>query len=276
MSIKPRDYPFWMRAIAVAILALFAVNLFFFVAPLTALIRSIAPTKVDLGLATLVSILAGLGFVAWQVRSGFNNVIRSQETRQEIEQRAREHQALLERKVREDNEQREIRQLAALLQAELVVLSEQVGAAREWAVVQQAFFEEMAKEGIRSSTRTVPSYSFRVPVFEHNVGRIGLIGASHAADVVMVASRALATRPEMTEKPLPNEILAAKCKGLIDEYDDWQHDLQHVAMRLRALEFGLEDPGTLLDAQTRRLFKAHTRYKGEKEAKGLSVWKPDL
>jgi hypothetical protein len=64
MSIKPADYPFWLRVVIVITLAMFAVNLFFFLGPLVWFATAVKITANDVGswLGALVSTFLGAFF----------------------------------------------------------------------------------------------------------------------------------------------------------------------------------------------------------------------
>jgi hypothetical protein len=51
---------------------------------------------------------------------------------------------------------------------------------------------------------------------------------------------------------MPNNVVAALYKALMEGMREWHADLYHVAMRIRAIEEGTPDPGTLLEAQNKR------------------------
>jgi Mg2+/citrate symporter len=61
MSIKPADYPFWLRVVIVITLAMFAVNVFFFLGPLVwfATTVNISPNDVGSWLGALFSTFIG-------------------------------------------------------------------------------------------------------------------------------------------------------------------------------------------------------------------------
>jgi hypothetical protein len=64
---KPADYPLWLRVVVVITLALFVVNVFFFIAPVTAFVtwataNPIGGKEILAGLGTLVASFAGAWF----------------------------------------------------------------------------------------------------------------------------------------------------------------------------------------------------------------------
>jgi hypothetical protein len=67
MSIQPADYPLWLRVVIVITLALFAINLFFFLGPLIHFAAAVSITANDLGswLGALVATFVG-AFLAFQ------------------------------------------------------------------------------------------------------------------------------------------------------------------------------------------------------------------
>ena len=63
--LKPTDYPFWFRLVVLATLALFAINIFFFLGPMIALITAIQSAITIGGLIAGVGTLAATFAGAW-------------------------------------------------------------------------------------------------------------------------------------------------------------------------------------------------------------------
>jgi hypothetical protein len=92
MPMELPDFPRWLRALFAVFLILFFFNALYALAFFTAIWH----LRIDPGIAILMSVIVGLGIVAWQVRVGFTNLIRSQEHRASIEIEARQHQHTLD------------------------------------------------------------------------------------------------------------------------------------------------------------------------------------
>ena len=158
---KPADYPFSVRALLVATLVLFVINVFFFSGPLSAFFaraNSITP-----GLATLIGSLIGLSVIGWQTRRGFKNLIASQEHRAEKEREARADQARIERDASNEQSEREKKALAAALAGELYSLWRQVRNTRAWHVVNTALLKEMERgvSGLKKGLWAYPPFTCR-------------------------------------------------------------------------------------------------------------------
>src|SRR5262245_40479887 len=169
---KPADYPFPIRVLLVATLVLFVVNVFFFSAPLSAFFawaNSITP-----GLATLIGSLIGLSVIGWQTRQGFKNLIASQEHRAEKEREARADQARIERDATNEQSEREKKALAAALAGELYALSRQVYNVRGFQALNVAFLKQMERDGVRTKEGSFNVPTFRVPIYEANVEKLGV------------------------------------------------------------------------------------------------------
>jgi hypothetical protein len=146
----------------------------------------------------------------------------------------------------------------AALHAEIISLWHQAHTARTWALTLHLMYEGMEKKRIESSTAEIFQVSFEAPVFRTNIAKLGLLGASLASDVVLVASRAKDTPKIVLDKPISFDMLKTVYKGIEQSMDEWCADLTHVALRLRAAQEGTPDPGALQYARQKR--------KAEKEA----------
>ena len=82
------------------------------------------------------------------------------------------------------------------------------------------------------------------PIFKANISKLGMLGASIAADVVLVASKAKGGEPTKikSETQYSHDILATIYKGNEEVMTDWRQDLLHVASRLRSIRDGTPDP----------------------------------
>jgi hypothetical protein len=238
------DFPRWLRALFAVFLILFFFNALYALAFFTA----IWTLRIDPGVATLMGAIVGLGLVSWQVRLGFSNLISSQEHRAAIERQARQHQEMLDidQETRRTDEERRI--LMAALRAEITGLMEQAQRAEKYSTIMQQLAAEAP-----TSTQSFKSPTFSSPVYRANISKIGLLGVSLGADVVeLMAKSGIQAPPAEFNQPLSNEMVAKLYGGMADEMREWQADLSHVAMRIRAHEEGTQDPGTLREAQKQR------------------------
>jgi hypothetical protein len=251
------DFPRWLRGMFFVFLILFFFNAIYALAFLTAILTT---WRIDPGVATLLGAVLGLALVAWQARLGFANLIRSQEHQARIEADARQDQHRLDiaREQRRSDEEKRI--LMAALRAEIVGLMHEASAAVQAARMAQHFYEALSKQKARAATKSFRARTFEAPVYRAKVSKIGLLGASLAADVVKVMSLT-GVSPQMTfDVPMDHDSMAGLYGAYADRMEEWHGELHHVAMRLLALESGTPDPGTLLETRKQREAK-----KGEAE-----------
>jgi hypothetical protein len=243
------EFPRWLRGLFAVFLILFFFNALYALAFFTA----IWTWRIDPGVATLIGAIVGLGIVAWQARLGFSNLITSQEHRAAIETQARQHQYMLDmdREGKRTDEERHL--LMAALRAEIVGLMQQAQNAMQYSITMRALLQEMIASKARNSTKSFAWPTFNAPVYQANISKIGLLGPSLGADVVKVMARTgMTISPAAFDRPISNEMLANMYDSLQDGMQEWHADLYHVAMRIRAREEGMPDPGTLLEAQGKR------------------------
>jgi hypothetical protein len=204
-------------------------------------------SKIDPGLATLWGAVIGLCVVAWQTRRGFQNLIKSQQNEAELQRIARLHQQELDAANITADERRKKQVLVAALWAETVSLHKQVGDAHMTAVLMREMAKGMQRKGAQNTSSTIIFRAFDAPIYKANIPNLGLLGASVAADVVLVASRATGTSPNVTQDHPPSwDVMATIYHGHAEMLEDWLRDLLHVANRLRSVMNGTPDPGPLL------------------------------
>ena len=249
MEMQVADFPRWLRGLFAVFLILFFFNALYALAFFTALWS----LRIDPGVATLIGAIVGLGIVAWQARLGFRNLIRSQEHRAAIEAEARQDQQRLdiEREGSRIDEERRI--LMAALRAEIVGLMEQAQTTEEHSTLMHAFLQGKITARAPNFTKSFEWPTFNAPVYQAHIPKLGLLGASLGADVVRLMAKTGITIP-LAEfaRSLSNEMVAKTHAAIADRMRDWQADLLHVAMRIRAREEGTPDPGMLLEAQSKR------------------------
>jgi len=260
MPMQLPDFPRWLRALFAVFLTLFFFNALYALAFFTAIWQ----LRIDPGVATLMGAIVGLGIVAWQARLGFTNLIQSQEHSATIETQARQDQQTLdiERDAKRTDEERSI--LMAALRAEMVGLMHRAEDVRQSSKIMHLWLQNMIAANAPNS-KSFPYPTFNAPVYQANVSKIGLLGASLGADVVRVMTRTGVTVPPTTQdQPLSNEVVATLYDRMADAMREWYADLYHVAMRIRAHEEGTSDPGTLTEAQAKRQAEKEEKQKKEK------------
>jgi hypothetical protein len=202
-------------------------------------------------LATLLGAIIGLSVVAWQTQRGFRNLIASQEHRAATERDARADQARIQREIAAEQLNQEKMALAAALLSELSSLWYQVRNATTFSMTQSILLEEMIKDGAQGKREaTLPIFPIRVPIYEANISKLGLLGSSLAGDVAQVFSRATVSSSTSTGQQAVPQMDIKMYKGMIDglvqSNKEWLEDISHVIMRLSALERGAsDDPGPL-------------------------------
>jgi hypothetical protein len=248
---KPADYPFWFRVLLVTTLILFVVNVFFFSGPLAAFLPW--ANSIGSGLATLIGSVIGLSVIAWQTGLGFKNLIASQEHRADKEREAREDQARIDRNAIIEQTERERKSLAAALSGELLSLWYTAKGARTWYAVNAALLKGMEAEGVKTKEGTFVAYPYRVPIYEANIEKLGLLGSSVAGDVARVFSAASIIGAHQQDKiNIDIKMWIAVFEGIIESIDEWMENISHVVKRLVAVEHGFTDPGTLYELEQRR------------------------
>jgi hypothetical protein len=166
---------------------------------------------------------------------------------------ARQHQHRLYTDREEKRIDREKHFLMAALKAEIVGLAHKAQSTMEYSITMQALLQEMIAANAPNSTKSLTWPTFNAPVYQSNLSKLGLLGTSLGADVVMVMTKTEIAIPTATfDQPLSNEMAAKLHQGMLEGMGDWKADLLHVAMRIRALEGDAPDPGTLMEAQIKR------------------------
>jgi hypothetical protein len=204
-------------------------------------------------LGTFGGAIIGLLVVAWQTQRGFRNLIASQE-----------NQARIQREIAAEQLEREKLALAAALTGELSSLWHQVRNANAIAIFQSVLLEEMLKGGAQGKRETaLPISPIRVPIYEANISKLGLLGSSLAGDVARVFSRATIAPSTSTGQQAPQmniKMLKGLIDGLVRANKDWLEDISHVISRLSALERRTsDDPGPLYLLEQERERKKKTQ-----------------
>lgn len=197
--------------------------------------------------ATLVAGIVGLGTIAWQTKIGFRNLIASQEHRAEIEERARKHQAELAAQQRAADLKRDRRILATALRGELVAIFGTIKDTRKYYIIQAEVYRHFPDRKGK-----IMWFNIKAPLYEKMIDKLGLLGASVAADVIMVYSKAnMGADPEKMPEA-DGAILSKIMDGAAEIHLEWMQDIAHVCERLKSVEFDTPDPGILVEARQAR------------------------
>lgn len=227
---------------------------------------SIGGFKIDSGTATLFGAIIGLCVVAWQTSKGFQNLIKSQENQSRLERQARLHRYELERAARQDDEERERRMLLSGIRAEIVSLHRATFNSAQNHHQFALLYKAMHESGAPSSMKEFTINGFKARFFDENVGKLGLINVSLAADIIKVYSMIFEDRKVVWEKAAPNSVVSvAYATAAVTAYR-FNSDLFHVAMRIRAFEDNTLDPGTLSATEAER-YKDLTKFEDMTPAK---------
>lgn len=255
-----RDFPFWLRALFALTLILFFINALYFIAFSAAGFAAALRTgwRVDPGTATLFGSIVGLAIIGWQARLGFNNLVRSQDNQARLEREARLHQHQLELETAAQEQEQERIVLVAALRAEMSLLKDRALAVHSNVSTMREFFaKSTGGHGLKKTLKHVSQQITKVPIFEANISKLGLLGASLAADVVSVLSEIGSYSDnigidDILENVDDEKTLEDIYKAHMMALDDWVSDLGHVENRLWAAQFGAPDLASLSSVRARR------------------------
>jgi hypothetical protein len=205
--------------------------------------------KIDTGLATLTGAIIGFSIVGKQARRGFYYLTRSQANQAELDRLARMHKAELEEGAATKATEKERSTLLAALRSEIVGLLDAAQTAERTASKFAEIADMMARQHLPATTKSITYPTFDAPIYLANLSRIGLLGPSLGGDVVKVLSRTRNKKSEVTsDGPLPHAGIKMLYEASAESFGKWANDLVHVAMRIRSIEEGWPDPGTLIDS----------------------------
>lgn len=161
----------------------FGISLFFNLLTLVAMTGSgwAAIAAIPQNVVTALTGLAGLGMIAWQTNCGFKNLIRSQAHRAKIERAARLHSDELSRDFEEAKRERERRELAAIIRAELTILRDQVQISIG---IEYSSIETWKNMKSSNPMSEVNLAAFSAPVFGSSVDKLGILGSTTAEAVI--------------------------------------------------------------------------------------------
>jgi hypothetical protein len=214
------------------------------------------------GWATLIGVIIGLSAIAWQARVGFRNLISSQTNQAELDRKALQERALLDREAREHQTElqaqsqedlrcKETTVLAAAMRGELMAAAYQLSGRLIWLEGVHDILDELEKDPSNRFPTPFEIERVATPVYDANAPRLALIDASLAADVAQVYAF-LITEHRWTE---PGGRDPKVFKALIETIQKansvYLKDIVHVCKRLIAYELRKpdEDPGSLSEAR---------------------------
>lgn len=214
------------------------------------------------GWATLIGVIIGLSAIAWQARVGFRNLISSQTNQAELDRKALQERALLDREAREHQTElqaqsqedlrcKETTVLAAAMRGELMAAAYQLSGRLIWLEGVHDILDELEKDPSNRFPTPFEIERVATPVYDANAPRLALIDASLAADVAQVYAF-LITEHKWTE---PGGRDPKVFKALIETIQKansvYLKDIVHVCKRLIAYELRKpdEDPGSLSEAR---------------------------
>ncbi len=159
------------------------------------------------------------------------------------------HQAEISKTERQELRSEESKALAAALRRELIAAFDFMGGRIQVFKIPEAAYLAF-KDKTQVTTNTKEILPFSAPIFESSIARLNLLSASLIGDIAKVYGRLRTSYPPMEN--LNAAVLAAFYKGLAVGAQQLSDDVFHVAMRLRAYEWGEADPGTLLDRDKKK------------------------
>ena len=239
------------RALPVSLRFIWVASLIVFVCTVLLFFSVAAGARVDPGTATLIGEVVGFCVIALQLRASFNNLIRSQEHRAGLERDAREHQHEIDLKKMEEEQRREKAILLSALRAELLSLHAQADNSRSFSHFGSKIYDAFASQKLPNSVKKFPWPKFETPIYKANLQRLGILGTSLAADVILMCNRAGGEQIDFGTT-ISNDMAAEMYKAAAKATEEWMQELHHVAMRIQSVEEGTPDPGTLTDFRAKR------------------------
>lgn len=182
--------------------------------------------------------------MAWTTQKGFKNLISAQSHRAYIERQAREHQRDLNDASEVLRKNDKLKTVASAILAEFIVLLSDIHE-RQNALSTQIQILGLLGDKAQKSSLQFHRPAWHLPIWEKLNGEIGILGASHAADVFNIYGRTRLKDPG-NEIFFPNSDMAIEVYShMREELHKWSLDLLHVTSRLSAIIFDTADPGPL-------------------------------
>ena len=156
-----------------------------------------ASVTFPIGWATLIGIVIGVSFIAWQMRAGFKLLAAShaqqaaleRDTLREaakLERDAREHQARMEGDVRDALERKDAVVLAATLRGDLIAAAYQLNNRLIWLEGVQDVLDDIIRNGLTRFPTPFEIQRVATPSYDANSPRLATLGPSLAADVAQI------------------------------------------------------------------------------------------
>ena len=154
-------------------------------------------SDLPIGWATLIGIVIGISFIAWQMRAGFKLLAAShaqqaaleRDTLREaakLERDAREHQARMEGDVRDALERKDAVVLAATLRGDLIAAAYQLNNRLIWLEGVQDVLDDIIRNGLTRFPTPFEIQRVATPSYDANSPRLATLGPSLAADVAQI------------------------------------------------------------------------------------------
>jgi len=163
------------------------------------------------------------------------------------------NQANIERKRQEEELKKERYLLASALRAEIMALTWEVTKSVQWATTMAVLLR--GARGQWTGGVKIPSRAMKTPVFDANVSKLGLLGASVAGDVIAVLAKVRAdTSINDPKDVLDNKVVANYYEGLSKSFEAMYEEMMRISTRLECIENSkIEDPGSVSQIYIRRI-----------------------
>lgn len=232
-------------------LTIFLIGLLLSIPPLWRLLSSLAVAE-PTAFATIFSAAVGFSGVALTTYFGFRNLIASQAAQAANDRSSREHQLAIDQIKKNEDREFDRKVLSAALHGELTALLRTVHSLQSLYLVNYRFYEEISKDApVSYIDVNLYFHSFRTPIFDASIAKLGLLGPSIAGDVAKAFNKAIGYTPS-EGKPVKPEQAAALYKAVLDSYTNWSQEIVHVSQRLASVQGFAEDPGSLLEMEMSR------------------------
>jgi hypothetical protein len=166
------------------------------------------------------------------------NLIQAQNHRGELDRDARSHQAKLSEDAKRADQDREAQVVAAAISAELVALVPGVQRSLSLLKGYKVILDAVGKAD-KSVKSPIVFSEFMTPIYDANVAKLGLLGASIASDVVTVYAMAK-IKPKNTEDQFVAAGVAKLYEGLVAGFENWA--LRYRACRKEAASISGSEP----------------------------------
>ncbi|WP_435655038.1 hypothetical protein [Brucella pituitosa] len=226
------------------------VAIFISLPTISAILLSLTSAANAQSIATVLSAMIGFGGVILTTRSGFKNLIASQEAQAKRERDDRDHKTKLQQESKIEALKHDKAVLVASLQAELSMLLDQVHGQRNIIFTQTAMMRT-AKDSpyLRDQESEIILPIYKTPIYDAHIDKLGLLGFSLASDVIKVYSGTKMTSNNTKFKPEQQLVLYEAFNSF---YGNWSGEIVHVVTRLNSALGYCDDPGNLYQFRNER------------------------